>query len=166
MRVLVAAASRHGATEEIARHIADILATRGLEVTVAPPQEVSDPWQYQAVVLGSAIYAGHWLNESKQLAQLLIDRPGPAVWLFSSGGLGDPPMPGTDPVEVPDLMLMMAAREHRLFAGKLDRSLLNLGERAIVRMVKAPDGDFRSWDEISVWGEEIALQLEMVAAST
>jgi len=156
MRVLVSTASRHGATSEIGDHIADTLGARAIDVVVARPEEVSDLRWFQAVVLGSAVYAGHWMPEAKDLAERVIAHGGLGVWLFSSGGVGDPPMPDTDPVEVADLIEATFAREHRLFAGKIDKSKLNAGERAIVRAVRAPEGDFRPWDDISAWAESIA----------
>ena len=40
MRVLVTAATRHGATAEIAAAIGEVLAGRGLDPTVAAPEQV------------------------------------------------------------------------------------------------------------------------------
>jgi menaquinone-dependent protoporphyrinogen oxidase len=51
------------------------------------------------------------------------------------------------------------ARDHRTFAGLVDRRRLGLGEKAILAMVKAPEGDFRPWDEIRAWAGEIAAAL-------
>ena len=60
VKVLVSAGSKHGATAEIADFIGETLARRDLNVTVAKPEEVTNLIGYQAVVLGSAFYAGHW----------------------------------------------------------------------------------------------------------
>lgn len=141
---------------EIAVHIAETLISRGLDVVVARPEDVGELDEFHAVILGSAIYVGHWMPEAKVLAERVIAHGGLSVWLFSSGGVGDPPMPGTDPVEIPDLVEATFAPGHRLFAGKIDKSMLNFGERAILRAVRAPEGDFRPWDEISAWAESIA----------
>lgn len=48
------------------------------------------------------------------------------------------------------------ARDHRIFAGRLDASTLSLGERVAVRAVRAPEGDFRDWAAIRGWAREIA----------
>jgi menaquinone-dependent protoporphyrinogen oxidase len=77
-----------------------------------------------------------------------VELAGRPVWLFSSGPIGDPPQPEEDPVDVASIMEKTAARDHLLFAGKIDRKKLNFGERAIVSALKAPEGDFRDWDEI------------------
>ena len=58
MKILVCAASKYGATSEIAQAVADLLAKRGLEVTVIPPQEVGAVEEFDAVVLGSAVCMG------------------------------------------------------------------------------------------------------------
>ena len=84
--VLVSAASRHGATAEIAQAIGQALSEQGLTVTVVPPGEVRSLDGYDAVIIGSAVYMGHWLDPAKELVnrfhEALTDRP---VWLFSSG---------------------------------------------------------------------------------
>jgi menaquinone-dependent protoporphyrinogen oxidase len=54
MKVLVSAASKYGATSEIAQAVADALAARGLEVTVVPPAQAGAIEEFDAVVLGSA----------------------------------------------------------------------------------------------------------------
>ena len=79
-----------------------------------------------------------------------------ARWLFSSGPVGDPPKPEEDPVDVADLLAATAAREHRIFAGKLVRKQLSFPERAIVSALRVPEGDFRDWTEIRQWAAGIA----------
>jgi menaquinone-dependent protoporphyrinogen oxidase len=114
MRVLVTAATKYGATAEIAAAIAEVLDEHGLEATVLPPEQVNGVDGYDAVVVGSAVYAGHWLKPARELVEqhggALASRP---VWLFSSGPVGDPPKPEEDPVDVADLLTATAAREHR-----------------------------------------------------
>jgi menaquinone-dependent protoporphyrinogen oxidase len=165
MRVLVTAASKHGATNEIAEAIGAELETRGLEVTVAPVQDVEAIDGYGAVVLGSAIYSGKWLKPAKEFAArqaaALASVP---VWLFSSGPIGSPPPDDpADRRQGDELAKAIGARDHRLFAGRLDRKGLSLLERAAVRAAKLPDGDFRPWDEIRTWAVGIAAALRPVA---
>ena len=86
------------------------------------------------------------------------------VWLFSSGPVGDPPKPADECVDAAPLAKLIGAREHRLFAGDVDRKRLGFGERLIVAVVRAPDGDFRPWPEIEAWANEIAAALARVPA--
>jgi len=160
MRVLVTAASKHGSTGEIAGVIAEVLGGRGLETVVTPPEEVDDVAAFDAVVLGSAVYAGRWMRSARELVERAADdlaaRP---VWLFSSGPIGEPPRPEEDPVDVAEIVESTSARDHRVFAGRLERSRLGFGERAVVAALRAPDGDFRDWDEIRGWATAIADEL-------
>jgi menaquinone-dependent protoporphyrinogen oxidase len=157
MRMLVTAATKYGATTEIAAAIAEVLGDHGLEATVLPPDQVEGVDGYDAVVMGSAVYAGHWLKPARELVDRLggelAKRP---VWLFSSGPVGDPPKPEEDPVDVADLLAATGAREHRIFAGKLLRKQLSFPERAIVSALRVPEGDFRNWTEIRRWAAGIA----------
>lgn len=157
MRVLVTAASRHSATTEVAQTIAATLERAGLQVSVRPPDEVGHLASYDAVVLGSAIYAGHWLKPAKDLIDRTSSRMQTMpVWLFSTGPVGDPLKPNEPSVDVAPMLESSGALEHRLFGGRLDRRDLGIAERAMVRMVGAADGDYRPWAEITEWAEEIA----------
>ena len=160
MKVLVSAASRHGATAEIARAIGETLREAGLEAVALPPDAVITLDGYDAAVLGSGVYVGHWMDSAKHL----VERHGAAlaslpVWIFSSGPIGDPPKPVEDPGDLAEIMEMTHAREHRLFAGKVDKSGLGLGEKVILTAVRAPEGDFRPWDDVREWAREIAAAL-------
>lgn len=159
--VLVAVASRHGATREIAEAIGATLRGEGLEVELADAADVSDVSGYDAVVLGSAVYVGRWLEPARELVEehgdALAAKP---AWLFSSGPIGDPPKPEADAaVDIGDIADRLDARDHRLFAGKLERKALGFGERAVVLAFRAPEGDFRDWDEIADWSRGIASEL-------
>ncbi len=165
MKVLVSAGSKHGATAEIAAAIAETLAAAGHDAVAVAPERVTSVAGYDAVVLGSAVYAGRWIGSVKQL----VEREGAAlkarpVWLFSSGPIGMPPKPEEDPADVAPMREATGARDHRIFAGLVDRGRLGLGEKAILAMLKTPEGDFRPWDDIQAWAGEIAAALAAIPA--
>jgi menaquinone-dependent protoporphyrinogen oxidase len=162
MRVLVAAASRHGATAEIAVEIGVVLAARlrdaGLpaEVDVRGARTVRRVAGYQAVVLGSAVYQGQWLEPAHRLvAANRADLAVIPVWLFSSGPVGDPPVPAGDPDDVPGLCAAVGAYGHRVFPGRLRRRGLGPLERLVVAALAAPEGDYRDWPAVRRWAGEI-----------
>jgi menaquinone-dependent protoporphyrinogen oxidase len=162
MRVLVTAASRHGATHEIAGAIAQGLGRRGLDADVTPAEELASLDGYDAYVIGSAVYIGRWLDAACDLveenAATLAQSP---VWLFSSGPLGPPEAlkPEGDRVDVARLVETVQGVDHRVFAGRLDKKLLGFGEKAVVVAVRAPEGDFRDWEAIDGFAGEIAGRL-------
>ncbi len=43
-----------------------------------------------------------------------------------------------------------------MFAGKLVKKQLSFGEKAMVLAFRAPEGDFRDWEEIKGWAVGIA----------
>ncbi len=61
-KVLVAHASRHGSTAQIAERIAERLSSAGLEAVAMDVGEVEDPAIYDAYVIGGAAYMYHWLK--------------------------------------------------------------------------------------------------------
>jgi menaquinone-dependent protoporphyrinogen oxidase len=160
VKVLVTAASRHGATAEIAAAIATGLTATGHEAVVLAPDDVESVRGFNAVVIGSAVYAGSWLPEAEDLIdrELYVLREMP-VWVFSSGPLGDPPKPVQESADGLAIAKQIGAREHRTFAGELDRLHLGTGERIVTAVVRAPAGDYRPWPEILAWARSIGEQL-------
>ncbi|MBC8076628.1 MAG: flavodoxin domain-containing protein [Chloroflexales bacterium] len=168
MYILIAIASRHGSTREIAEALAKELCVAGHSVEVQTIDENTAIETPDAVVIGSAIYMGGWLPEAREFVERswlrLASVP---TWLFSSGPLGhDDPQPQGNPAQLDELLATTGAREHRVFVGKLDKQRLHMGERLITAMVKAPEGDFRDWDAIRAWAHEIAAALALVSASS
>src|SRR5262245_22036675 len=162
MTVLVAYASKHGATAGTAEGIAGTLDDHEVKAEAKSVDTVDDLGPYEAVVLGSAVYAGSWMKEAVAFAERhageLARKP---VWLFSSGPLGDDVKDHEEqPRQLPALRRAIAPRGHRVFYGALDTTVLGFAERMIAKAVKAPVGDFRDWDAIRGWAEEIAEELD------
>jgi menaquinone-dependent protoporphyrinogen oxidase len=165
-KVLVAYASKHGSTAEIAEKIGQVLRQDGLQVDAQPVNKVKDLKQYSAAVLGSATYIGMWRKEfTRFLAgneNLLAGMP---VWFFSSGPMGE-----GDPVELSQgwrfpeaqrpLMESIKPRDTAIFQGAIDPQKMGFLERWVIKNVKAPTGDFRNWDAITKWAEGIAAALK------
>jgi menaquinone-dependent protoporphyrinogen oxidase len=157
MKVLVCAASKYGATGEIAQAVGEVLAGKGLEVTVVPPGQAGAMEEFDAVVLGSAVYMGQWMKPARELAErsaaALAARP---VWLFSSGPVGEPAKPADNPVDVAKILEVTKARDHQIFTGKLVKKHLSFPDRAMASAIRAAEGDFRNWAEIKAWAAGIA----------
>jgi len=161
MRVLVVVASRHGSTLELARAMGESLQAHGVttqirgvdEVPLSGPGAVED---FDAVVLGSALYSQHWLADAARFAgersAALRSRP---VWLFSSGAVGNPSM-HEGPQELSELQQLTGAREHRIFPGRLDEDELDADERSIVHELGAAGGDYRDWAAVRTWAAHVA----------
>ena len=174
MRILVAYASRHGATQGIAERIAETLAACGHPAEARPVKDVGDPAGYDAFVLGSAVYMFHWLKEFTRFVHrhetLLAARP---LWLFSSGPLGTDKVDkqGRDVLEVSQakdtvqVLERTKARGHVMFFGAWTRGKpVGLAERFVEHMPAArdamPEGDYRDWQAIEAWAAGIAKELE------
>jgi len=165
-QVLVAYATKHGATAEIAEKMGQVLRQAGLRTDVLPVDRVSDLTPYKAVVLGSAVYIGKWRKEAMKFLQAnetaLAQRP---VWLFSSGPLGEgDPLELTQGWRFPGKLQpsadRIAPRDIAVFHGAVDVGKLNFIEKWMLKNTKAPVGDFRDWDAITSWTTAIADELK------
>ena len=164
MKTLVAVASKHGSTMEIGERIGSILRESELLVDVRPIDQVYSIAAYDAAVIGSGVYMRRWIGAARDFvdehASGLSRMP---VWMFSSGPITDKVDPG-DAANGIRLLEATHGREHKLFAGKLDKDSLGLMERTIVRMVHPVYGDYRPWDEIEAWAKSIAEELTAIPA--
>lgn len=172
MKILIAVASRHGSTADIARRLAARLDAFGHTATLlelgrdrrdASEETLDD---HDAVVVGSAIYESHWLRPARTFvlrnASQLQRMP---VFLFSSGPVGTSEHVSIDAVKIDELVHAVDAVEHRVFSGRLDRTELGRLERWIVDVVRAHDGDFRDWAGIDTWAAAIDERLRADAAT-
>jgi menaquinone-dependent protoporphyrinogen oxidase len=177
VKVLVAYASKYGSTKGIAEFLGEKLRQRGMQVDVQEVGAVRKVANYDAFVIGSAVYMFHWMKEAKQFLSknsvLLSSRP---VWLFSSGPVGtqSKDAKGRDllevsgPKELDDLKALVSPREHRVFFGALDGARLTgttgffyrLARRSQAAREAMPEGDFRDWKGIETWASDIAQVLE------
>ena len=165
MTVLITAASKHGSTAEIAKAMQDALQRSGVRAVRIQPEEVLDVSIYDAVILGSAVYAGSWLSAARSFAfdhsEALLRMP---VWLFSSGPVGEPPKPEAHKaVRIQHILDLTGARGHALFGGKIDPSRLGFAERAMTRALGVKATDSRDWSAIEAWAQSIAHELTGVA---
>lgn len=169
-RVLVAYASKYGATQGIAEAIGRTLREAGVAADVRPCREVRSLERYTAVVLGSAVYVGRWRREA---ADFLRNAEGQLarmpVWLFSSGPTGegdaDELLKGWHfPSALEAVAERILPRDIAVFHGALDKGALNPFDAFIVRTVKAPSGDFRDLDAVAAWAGGIARALSATDA--
>jgi menaquinone-dependent protoporphyrinogen oxidase len=178
MTILVAYASKHGATREIAERVAETLRDSGLDAEVRPIGAAGDPAGYEAFVLGSAVYFGSWRKEATAFVRrhraVLATRP---VWRFSSGPLGTAATDaeGRDlreaavPKESAGFAEAIQPRDHRVFFGALDHTRFGFAERLVWALPAGRklliEGDFRDWADVESWARGIAQALAPAPAA-
>lgn len=159
MPVLVTYGSKRGGTAGLADMVADALRQEGFVAEVAPARTVRSVADYDAVIVGGALYAFRWHRDAKRLvrhhAQELRARP---TYLFSSGPLDDsatereiPPVKG-----VKALMDKIGARGHVTFGGRLTPDAKGFPASF---MAKKVSGDWRDPEHVRAWVAGIAPEL-------
>ncbi|WP_062073164.1 flavodoxin domain-containing protein [Demequina sediminicola] len=164
MKVLVATGSKYGSTREIGNAIAGELSQLGFDVDCMDASDVLGIHFYDAVIVGSAVYGGLWRRDASALVSDNADELRRRdVWLFSVGmsGVKAPRQETNEPRELTSLV---KAHEHHTFDGALDYDRLNVGEKAIIRALNPPKGDFRDFAAIRDWARGVATELRAVAA--
>jgi menaquinone-dependent protoporphyrinogen oxidase len=158
--VLLAYATRFGSTQEVAESVAASLREVGLKVDLRLMREVESLEQYQAVVLGAAIYNAKWHADAHQfLARhqaALRQRP---VAIFTLGPMSSSASAKRnsrrqlDKELAKDPWLNPVALE--IFAGKYDPSKpgMSFFERLL------PARDYRDWGAIRAWANALPVQL-------
>lgn len=161
--VLVAVASRHGSTAEIATRIgarlSETLPSPEWFIDVADTDSIDSLDNYDAVVLGSAIYVGHWLKSARKLLEKVDVAPRLGMWLFGSGPANDGAQ-DSESVEVAvSAVSRLGIRDNIIFAGRINLDSLGRIEQMLTSAMKVAGGDFRDWDAIDAWADGIAHDL-------
>ena len=155
--VLVAYASKHGATADIAAAIAQTLRDCGVFAACIEADDVGTLAGYEAVVLGSAVYMKRWRPQARRFLRQhgseLAERP---FWVFSSGPVGDPAkdnLAWAEPRRTIAKAVALGTRDHKVFGG--------VAQGAMAKDLPEEYRDRRDWQEIRAWAQEIAAQLRV-----
>ena len=158
-KTLVAYVTRAGSTAEIAQEIAKTLSAQGAAVEVLPLKNVTDLKSYQAVILGSAIRMGQWLPEAAKFVEQnqneLSQMPAAffAVHLMNLGS--DEASRNARQAYLEPIRKVVSPRKEAVFAGVGDWKKVSFLDGLIGKAAKAPEGDFRDWQAIRTWAEDL-----------
>lgn len=163
-KVLVVYGTGTGCTAGIAERIGGAVAATGASVEVVPAKEAPDPASYDAILVGSGIRAGNWHAPVKawvaKNAQTLKGKP--VAFYTACLTLA------TDPTKIDEVRAYIdpivaetgvKPVDVGTFAGWNEPKKFSFLERTIMKMMKAPEGDFRDWDAIDAWSEKVSGQL-------
>ncbi|MFN8113789.1 MAG: flavodoxin domain-containing protein [Solirubrobacterales bacterium] len=162
MKVLVAHASKHGSTAEIAEAIAAGLRENGLDADCMPAADVEDVGAYDAVVLGSAVYMKRWQGDARHFLRSHAKELGTIpFWVFSSGPTGDPAEDDAawqEPKRTIAKAEKLGVRDHVVFGGRISPEAGRMA-KAMAENTPEEYRDRRDWDEIRAWAAGIATEL-------
>ncbi|MCX5903339.1 MAG: flavodoxin domain-containing protein [Proteobacteria bacterium] len=174
-RILVSYDTIHGSTAEVAKSIGAALCSRGFQVDIRFVSNVTSLADYDAVILGSAIYEFRWLPDAAAFLkknQAALSSLPVAYFIVCSALFQDTPenrdavkKSFIDPVltEYPDIKPLSIG----LFGGAVDfkKEQYNLFEKIVLRILGLIAGfkdsaDWRNWDYINSWANEVGDQLQ------
>ena len=156
MTILVAYGSKRGGTGGLAHMVGDALRAEGFSVEVAPARTMRSVQDYEAVIVGGALYAARWHKDARRFVRRHVhDLRRRPVYFFSSGPLDHsasqadiPPVEG-----VKKLMGDIGARGHVTFGGRLAPGAKGFPASA---MAKKNAGDWRDEGQVHTWAHEVA----------
>ncbi len=162
-RVLVAYASKTGATAEVAEFMGKVLREAGAEVDVVPIKNVRGLDGYDVAFVGSAIRVGQWLKEAVSFVEAhkdaLSQRPTAFFTVCLTLHEDTPENRQTVHAYLDPVRAIFTPQAEGFFAGRMQTARLGLLEKMMMRMMKPPEGDFRNWDAIRAWTGETYAQL-------
>jgi menaquinone-dependent protoporphyrinogen oxidase len=163
-KVLVAYASKHGTTREVAESIAATLNELGLDVELEEARRVRDIARYDGIVVGGGLYSGRWHADARHLLKHhRKELTGKRLAVFGMG---------------PDSLEEAKVATSR---EQLERALANTPELEPIAVAifggalkpedwrfplnRLPAFDARDWCAIDTWATDIATQLTPVTTA-
>ncbi len=166
MKVLVAFATTHGATQEVAGEVAETLRGQGLAVELKPARDVRSLEGYGAVVLGAPLYMFHLHQDALRfLSRHQKALGGMPVAVFAGGpfGKGD----GNEWQEVHKGLDRELARfpwlapvSVEVIGGRFDPAHLRFPWNLLPALKNMPPSDLRDWDAIRAWAKSLELKFQ------
>ena len=164
-RVLVAYGTKYGSTAEIATRIGLRLTSAGFDTDILYANLDIDLAKYDAIIVGSPMYAGKWLPEPALMIVVNRERIQYTPIALFSVGMIDIKHPGKlrdehdawidETFIQEDVTLNIVASA--TFNGEYWRRNFPVWMRIIDSIVRiTPEGDFRNWGEIDTWADETA----------
>jgi menaquinone-dependent protoporphyrinogen oxidase len=159
-KVLVAYATRAGSTAGVAERIAEVLNRNGFAAEAARANEARDIASYDAVILGSAVRAGKLMPEALKFMDknktALASKPFAAFIVCLAMKEPGEKSRVTAGAYLDQVRQQVRPLREGFFAGAYDPQKLDFVSRQIMKMIKAPPGDFRKWDEVEAWAASLA----------
>jgi menaquinone-dependent protoporphyrinogen oxidase len=167
MTTLVAYASEHGSTKEIAERFSNIISvkTSPHPVECLAIDDVSDLSKYSYIVIGSCVHNMQWLPAATSFCHhnsvALSKVP---VWAFSVGSAAGLPnylkrwgLPDKEDRNLRDeIERDFKVEGHTFFSGKFLKEQAPAMLRCIWICCGGTFGDFRDWEKIEACGTEVA----------
>jgi menaquinone-dependent protoporphyrinogen oxidase len=153
--VLIAYSSKHGSTAEVAEAIGRRLCALERAAQVMSAASVHSVEEYEAVIVGSPIYAGHWQRET--MGFLRKHRDALARLPIAVFALGPRGRPGEEEWEKAERQLSSVLRKHpwlrpvsrQVVGGAIDPAKLRFP------FSHMPACDWRDWEAIEGWADSL-----------
>jgi menaquinone-dependent protoporphyrinogen oxidase len=170
-KILVTYATKYGSTQEVAESIATILKEKYLVVDIIPSHDVNNLDEYQAVVIGTPLYAGAMISDtSKFLTRFQIPLGKIPSGLFVLGPLDNSPQ------ELQGVQVQLDANMKKfpwfkptamkIFVGALDLKKLRFPD-SLIKLYRASkekpmlSSDKRDWKAIQAWAASLVESLNL-----
>lgn len=168
-RILIAYATQHGSTAEIAQAVGKELTAAGFGVEVAELKNVRSLQEYDGIVIGAPLYMGGLMKDVAQFVGRY--RTELSLLPVASFAVGLTPV-SKNAGNVDHAMECLHTSLSPvkpvgtiLFAGRLDPAGLGFIQRKMMELGKVPPGDFRDWDLIAAWAREIPGKMGLFAGT-